>query len=197
MVDATGQERRLPLGEDLTVGHVPARASADTPGFASSPRVKRRLRGKTSIAEIKRQERGRSRILELPRLRTLNQDPAEVPISEGSLSPAISPMNRSHSYTPVGQTVGSSSFEMVPSAIDRAASERAMSDSLETVPLMRSSSSPSIIQKPSQVMSPNLVAGSASNVTPSVSGMALSEQCQTGWDGIGHSRLAAGMRLLA
>ena len=42
---------------------------------------------------------------------------------------------------------------------------------METVPILRSNSSPSIIQNPAQVMSPNLVAGSASNATPSGSGM--------------------------
>ena len=174
MVESESQSVRIPLEEDLVAGHVHARPVADTPGHATSPRVKRRLRSKTSLAEIERQERGRSRIPDVPRLRTLNQDPAEVPISEGSLVPATSPVsgrNRAHPYTPVGNAVGSSSFEMVPSAVDRAASERGLSESMETVPILRSSSSPSIIQNPSQVMSPNLVAGSASNATPSGSGM--------------------------
>ena len=144
MVESGSQSVRLPLGEDLVSGHVHARPVADTPGHATSPRVKRRLETKTSLAEIERQERGRSRIPEVPRLRVLNQDPAEVPISEGSLIPAASPTsgrNRSHPYTPVGNAVGSSSFEVVPSAVDRAASERGLSESVETVPILRSSSS--------------------------------------------------------
>ena len=132
------------------VGHVHARSSTDTSGPAASPRVKRRLRSKTSLAEIERQERGRSRIPEVPRLRTLNRDPAE-----GSIVPATSPgsgVNRAHPYTPVGNAVGSSSSEMVPAAVDRLASERGLSDSMETVPILRSYSSPSIIQNPSREM---------------------------------------------
>ena len=42
---------------------------------------------------------------------------------------------------------------------------------METIPILRSSSSPSILHHPSQVMSPNLVAGSASNVAPLGSGI--------------------------
>ena len=45
--------------------------------------------------------------------------------------PATSPTSgrqSSHPYTPVGNTVGSSSFEMVPSVVDRAASERGLSE---------------------------------------------------------------------
>ena len=60
------------------------------------------------------QERGRSRVPEPPRLRVLNQDPADIPIPEGSLVPNGSPTNgqlRAHPYTPVGNAVGSSSFE--------------------------------------------------------------------------------------
>ena len=99
----------LPLGEDLVVGHVHAREVADTSGPPISPRVKRRLRAKTSLAEIERQERGRSRIPEVPRLRTLANDPAEIPISEGSIAPARSPASgpdRAHPYTPVGMAMG-------------------------------------------------------------------------------------------
>ena len=174
MVESGSQSLHLPLGEDLMVGHVHARSSTDTSGPSVSPRIKRRIRSKTSLAELERQERGRSRVPEVPRLRTLGWDPAEVPISEGSLAPANSPasgVHRTHPYTPVGAAMGSSPFEMLPSATDRAASDRGLSDSMETVPILRSNSSPSIIQKPSQVMSPNLVAGSASNATPSGSGM--------------------------
>ena len=131
-----------------------ARPVADTSGHDVSPRIKRRLRSKTSLAEIEKQERGRSRIPEVPRLRVLNQDPADVPISEGSLVPATSPTSgrhRTHPYIPVGDAVGSSSFEVVPSVVDRAASERGLDESMETVPILRSISSPSIIQNPSQV----------------------------------------------
>ena len=89
----------------------------------------------------------------------LNQDPAEVPIPEGSLIPAESPGNgqhRAHPYTPVGNVVGSSSFEYVPSVEDRAASERGVDESVETIPIIRSSSSPSILHQPSQTQSEKL-----------------------------------------
>ena len=165
---------RLPLGEDLVVGHVRARGSADTMGSSLSPRIKRRIRTKTSLAELERKERGRSRVPpEPPRLRTLVRDAAEVPISEGSLVPASTPtsgIQRVHPYTPVGGAVGSSSFEVVPPVRDRAASDIGFNESMETVPITRANSSPSIIQDPTQVMSPNLVAGSASNTTPVGSG---------------------------
>ena len=174
VVESGNQNSHMPLGEDLVAGHVHVRQPPDTDGSDASPRIKRRLRGKTSLAEIERQERGRSRVPEPPRLRTLNQDPAHIPIPEGSLVPCSSPIsgqNKAHPYTPVGNAVGSSSFEVVPSVVDRAASERGLSESMETIPILRSSSSPSILHHPSQVMSPNLVAGSASNVALSGSGI--------------------------
>ena len=180
---------RLPLGEDLVVGHVHARGPADTEGSSLSPRIKRRIRAKTSMAELERRERGRTNIPGPPRLRTLINDAAEVPISEGSLVPASTPtsgIQRAHPYTPVGNAVGSSSFEMVPPVRARAASERGLDDSMETVPITRANSSPSIIQVPTQVMSPNLVAGSASNATPVGSGADTDAsvqailQCDTG-----------------
>ena len=142
---------RLPLGEDLIVGHVHARGAADTEGSSSSPRIKRRIRAKTSLAEIERKERGRTNIPGPPRLRTLVADAAEVPISEGSLVPASTPTSgpqRAHPYTPVGDAVGSSSFEMVPPVRARAASDRGFDDSADTIPIARANSSPSIIQVP-------------------------------------------------
>ena len=142
---------RLPLGEDLVVGHVHARGAADTEGSSLSPRIKRRIRAKTSLAEIERKERGRTNIPGPPRLRTLVADAAEVPISEGSLVPASTPTSgpqRAHPYTPVGDAVGSSSFEMVPPVRARAASDRGFDDSADTIPIARANSSPSIIQVP-------------------------------------------------
>ena len=143
----------LPLGEDLVVGHVHARGAADTEGASLSPRIKRRIRAKTSLAEIERKERGRTHIPGPPRLRTLVADAAEVPISEGSLVPASTPTSgpqRAHPYTPVGDAVGSSSFEMVPPVRARAASDRGFDESIETIPIARANSSPSIIQVPTQ-----------------------------------------------
>ena len=142
---------RLPLGEDLVVGHVHARGAADTEGSSLNPRIKRRIRAKTSLAEIERKERGRTNIPGPPRLRTLVTDAAEVPISEGSLVPASTPTSgpqRAHPYTPVGDAVGSSSFEMVPPVRARAASDRGFDDSADTIPIARANSSPSIIQVP-------------------------------------------------
>ena len=149
MVETGRGGLRLPLGEDLVAGHVHARAPVDTEGSSLSPRIKRRIRAKTSLAEIERKERGRSNIPGPPRLRTLVTDAAEIPISEGSLVPASTPTSgapRAHPYTPVGDAVGSSSFEMVPSVRARAASDRGLDDSAETIPIARANSSPSIIQ---------------------------------------------------
>ena len=173
MVESGRREPRLPLGEDLVVGHVHARGAADTEGSSLSPRIKRRIRAKTSLAEIERKERGRTNLPGPPRLRTLISDAAEVPISEGSLVPASTPRSgpqRAHPYTPVGDAVGSSSFEMVPPVRARAASDRGFDESVDTIPITRANSSPSIIQVPTQVMSPNLVAGSASSAHPLGSG---------------------------
>ena len=83
----------------------------------------------------------------------------------------ISGQGRAHPYTPVGNAVGSSSFEYVPSTVNRAASEIGPNKSMETIPIMRSNSSPSTLHNPTQVMSPNLVAGSAFTAPPSISGM--------------------------
>ena len=154
MVDLGIGEPRLPLGEDLVVGHVHARGAADIEGSSLSPRIKRRIRAKTSLAEIERKERGRTNIPGPPRLRTLVTDAAEVPISEGSLVPASTPTSgpqRAHPYTPVGDAVGSSSFEMVPPVRARAASDRGFDDSADTIPIARANSSPSIIQVPTQL----------------------------------------------
>ena len=145
---------RLPLGEDLVVGHVHARGAADTEGSSLSPRIKRRIRAKTSLAEIERKERGRANIPGPPRLRTLVADAAEVTISEGSLVPASTPTSgphRAHPYTPVGDAVGSSSFETVPPVRARAASDRGFDESTDTIPIARANSSPSIIQVPTHV----------------------------------------------
>ena len=153
MADVGRSGLRLPLGEDLVVGHVHARRSADTEGSSLSPRIKRRIRAKTSLAEIERKERGRTNIPGPPRLRTLVSDAAEVPISEGSIVPPSTPTSgpqRAHPYTPVGDAVGSSSFEMAPPVRARAASDRGFDDSAETIPIARASSSPSIIQVPTQ-----------------------------------------------
>ena len=169
MVEQAAQGSRLPLGEDLPVGHVHARPPNDTAVSDLSPGVKRRLRRKTSLAEIERQERGRSRIPQPPSLRLLNRDPAEVPISEGLLVPGGSPISGqegAHPCTPVGNAVGSLSFEYVASTVNRATSEIRQNESVETIPIARSSSSPSIVHNPIQVMSPNLVAGSACIAQP-------------------------------
>ena len=154
MVEAGQRGPRLPLGEDLVVGHVHARGAADTEGSSLSPRIKRRIRAKTSLAEIERKERGRTQIPGPPRLRTLVADAAEVPISEGSLVPVSTPTSgplRAHPYTPVGDAMGSSSFEMVPPVRARAASDRGYDESTETIPIVRASSSPSIIQVPTHI----------------------------------------------
>ena len=147
-------------------GHVHARPTQDTADVNRSPRVaKRRLRAKTSMAKIERLERGRSRVPELPCFRVLHPHPAEVTISEGSMVASTSPRSgsiRAHPYNPVSDAMGSSSCEYVPSVVNRAASDVGFNESIEVTPIPRSISSPSILRNPSQVMRPNLVAGSAS-----------------------------------
>ena len=54
----------------------------------------------------------------------------------------------------------------LPSVVNRATSENGLSESIDVTPIPRSSSSPSILRNPPQVMSPNLVAGSASADPP-------------------------------
>ena len=132
-------------------GHVHARQLHDTAVPDHSPRVKRRLRTKTSMAEIERLERGRTRVPELPRLRVLHPDPADVPISEDSMVPSTSPRSgsvRTHPYNPAGDAIGSSSFEYVPSVVNRAASDGGLNESMEVTPIPRSISSPSILNNP-------------------------------------------------
>ena len=163
MVEQQSQRAPMSLGDDLVARHIHAR-STDTAASDRSPRVRRRLRAKTSMAEVERLERGRTRVPEPPRLRMLHPDPAEVPVSEGSVVPSTSPRSgsvRVHPYIPVGDTGGSSSFEYVPSNTNRAASEIGLNESMEVTPVTRPSSSPSLLRNPRQVMSPNLVAGRA------------------------------------
>ena len=128
-------------------GHMHARP-LDKAASDRSPRVRRRLRGKTSLAEIERLEGGSPKVPEPPSLRVLHPDPADVPISEGSLIPIASPRSgsvRMHPYTPLGEAVGNSSFEFVPSVTNRAASEVGLNESMEVTPIPRSSFSPSIL----------------------------------------------------
>ena len=83
MVEPVGQVPRLPLGDDLMVGHVHARPTSNTAGSDVSPRLKRRLRVKTSLAEVERQERGRSRVPEPPRLRRIESRHSRYSYSGG------------------------------------------------------------------------------------------------------------------
>ena len=61
MVEQHSQRAPRSLGDDLVAGHVHARPIPDTAVPVTSPRVKRRLRAKISMAEIERLERGRTR----------------------------------------------------------------------------------------------------------------------------------------
>ena len=70
-----------------------------------------------------------------------------------------------HPYYPVGEVIEGSSFEYVPSTANRAASATGLDESIDVTPIPRSSSSPSILRHPSQVMIPNLVARSASSAS--------------------------------
>ena len=50
--------------------------------------------------------------------------------------------------------------------VNRATSDIGVSESIDVTPIPRSSSSPYILKNPPQVMSPNLIAGSASTDPP-------------------------------
>ena len=119
----------MALGDDLMVGHVHARI-APRVAVDNNPRVvKRRLRTETSIASL---ERGRVTIPEPPRLRALQNNPEDVPVSEASVAASNSPRSgpiRAHPYIPVGDAIGSSSSEYVPSVTNRAASEIGLEES--------------------------------------------------------------------
>ena len=118
MVEGQGQNSRMALGDDLVAGHVHAR-NAPRVAVDNNPRVvKRRLRTKTSIASL---ERGRATIPEPPRLRALQNNPEDVPVREASVATSNSPRSgpvRAHPYIPVGDAMGSSSFEYVPSLVN-------------------------------------------------------------------------------
>ena len=91
--------------------------------------MKRKSRSQTSSASVP------ERIVPptLPRLRALQNEAEETPVSESSVASSVSPRS--------GPVV-------------------------EVMPIRRINSSPEILDKPIQVMSPNLVAGSASLATP-------------------------------
>ena len=117
MVEQQSQRAHMSLG-DLVAGHVHARSTQDTADADRGPSLaKRRLRSKTGLAETERLERGRSQVPELPRLRALHSDPAEVPISEGSVVASTSPRSgsvRAHPYNPVGDAMGAHRLNMFP-----------------------------------------------------------------------------------
>ena len=111
-MERQSQSSRMALRDDLMAGYVHARPVQERDEADRSPRVvKRRLHTKTSLADI---ERGRARVPELPRLGALHPEPEEVPVSQTSIAASVSPRSgsaRVHPYNPVGQAIGSSSFE--------------------------------------------------------------------------------------
>ena len=104
----------------------------------------------------------------MSQVRALQNDAAEVPVCVSSVASSASPRSgssRVHPYNPVGEAVEGSSFEVVPSIANRAASASGFDESVEVTPIRRSNSSPVVFGNPMQVMNPNLVAGMASGST--------------------------------
>ena len=66
---------------------------------------------------------------------------------------------RMHPYNPVGEAMRSSSFEYVPSVVNRAASESGVNESMEVTPMPRSFSAPSILNNPLHPASVEMVGG--------------------------------------
>ena len=67
----------------------------------------------------------RAKLPELPRLRALENQAVEMPVSVSSAASSTSPKSRSsrvHPYNPVGEAAEGSSFEVVPTIATRAAS---------------------------------------------------------------------------
>ena len=91
--------------------------------------------------------------LELPRLRALENQAVEMPVSVSSAASSTSPRSgssRVHPYHPVGEAVEGSSFEVVPSIATRAASASMYDESIEATPIQRSNSAPVVLQDPKQ-----------------------------------------------
>ena len=105
---------------------------------------------------------------EIPRLRALENQAVELPVSVSSAASSASPRSgssRVHPYHPVGEAIEGSSFEIAPSTATRAASASGHDESVEATPIRRHNSSPVVLEGPQQVMSPNLVARMASGST--------------------------------
>ena len=72
---------------------------------------------------------------------------------------------RTHPHHPLGGAINGSSFEIVLSSANRATTLTGFDESIDLTPIPRSSSSPSILNNPIQIMSPNLVAGKDSSIS--------------------------------
>ena len=72
---------------------------------------------------------------------------------------------RPHPYHAVGGVLEGSYFELLPSSASRATSATGFDENIDLAPIARSSSSPCILNRPIQVMSPNLADGSASSAS--------------------------------
>ena len=167
MVDSQGQIPKEALGMDLPVGHVHAhhRARSEAPPQCHRP-AKRRVRSQTNVASTS--ERGRAHVPVVPQLRALRGDLEEIPVSESSAVSSASLRSgivRAHPNHPIGGAMESSCFEVVPSSANRATSATGLDESIGLTPIARSSSSPSILNNPIRVMSPNMVAESASSAS--------------------------------
>ena len=167
MADSRGYSPRPSLGLELRAGqsHLDRYGKNPAPSASHRPVTGQK---KSHLVSSHPSNHERARLLELPRIRALQNDAVEVPVSESSAASSVSSRSgssRVHPCNPDGEVIEGSSFEVVPSVTNRAASASGHDESLEVTPIRRSNSSPVVLNYPIQVMSPNLVAGMASGST--------------------------------
>ena len=137
MVDARGYSPKASRGMELRAGHVHHDRYGRSPAPPLSHRLVTGKRKSRSVASHASNPE-RARLPELPRLRALENQAAEVPVSVSSAASSISPRSgssRVHPYNPIGEVVEGSSFEMVPSTTNRAANASGCDESLEVTPI--------------------------------------------------------------
>ena len=152
MADARGVSLKSSLGMELRTGHVHLDRYGGSPAPPASHRPVRGKRKSQSVAShASNRERPnipeRERLPELPRLRALENQAVEVPVSVSSAASAASPRSGSslaHPYNLVGEAVEGSSYELAPSTATRAASISERDESMDMTPIRGSDSSPVI-----------------------------------------------------
>ena len=163
MADGGGYSPNPAMGIDLRAGHIHKDRYGRSPAPAAShrPAGKKRMQHASSDRSPKRTEAP-----ELPRLRALEAQAAAIPISSSAPS-STSPRSRSSRVNPypVGEATESSPFEIVPSVATQATHSWEQGGSLEATPIRDETSPITPLNRPIQVMSPNLGQGLASGST--------------------------------